>query len=408
MRASVLLPRRAAIRHLLLVFGLLLVGAASPYGVAQEPALDPSAGTAYGDGDPLGADPYGDDYLYGRDWGHAEGRIVAIDPRTRIATVRLANGELIRAELGELWSEDFGVNPYAQLPDFREGENVQLFFSLGPDGLRYNVEDWIRRPALLWLTLLFLVVSVAIGRGKGLRAFISTWASLAIAIFFVVPAILAGYSPVLVSLAGVGGMLVMAIYFVHGVSWSTSAALLGTLLTVIVTMALGVLFTDLAYLTGFGSDEARYIGLSGLEVNIRGLLLAGLLIGALGALTDITIVQASVVRELAHVNPAFGLRDLYGRAMNVGLDHIGSLVNTLVLAYTGAALPLLVLLTISEVGILRALNLEIVAAEVVTTLVGSIGLILAVPVTTLIAAFLFRGDRIPVAPGELEHTHHHH
>jgi uncharacterized membrane protein len=258
------------------------------------------------------------------------------------------------------------------------------------------------------VTLLFLVVSVAIGRGKGLRAFISTGASLAIAIFFVVPAILAGYSPVLVSLAGVGGMLVMAIYFVHGVSWSTSAALLGTLLTVIVTMALGVLFTDLAYLTGFGSDEARYIGLSGLEVNIRGLLLAGLLIGALGALTDITIVQASVVRELAHVNPAFGLRDLYGRAMNVGLDHIGSLVNTLVLAYTGAALPLLVLLTISEVGILRALNLEIVAAEVVTTLVGSIGLILAVPVTTLIAAFLFRGDRIPVAPGELEHTHHHH
>ncbi len=143
-------------------------------------------------------------------------------------------------------------------------------------------------------------------------------------------------------------------------------------------------------------------------VSLKGILLAGLLIGALGALTDITIVQASVVRELAHVNPEFGLQELYTRAMRVGLDHIGSLVNTLVLAYTGAALPLLVILQLDGFSLLRALNLEIVAAEVVHTLVGSIGLVVAVPVTTLIAAFLFRGDRLPVAPGELDHAHHHH
>ncbi len=345
-----------------------------------------------------------DDFSYGQ----VEGRIVAIDPETCLATVRLADGQELQAALGEAWDDDFGVNPYAAIPEFKEGEDVQVYFSTGPDGnLQYNVEDWIRRPALLWLTLLFLVVSVAVGRGKGLRAFISTGASLAIAVLVVIPGILAGYHPVPVSLLGVNSMLVMAIYFVHGVNWSTSAALIGTFLTVVVTMALGLLFTDLAYLTGFGSHEASYISLSAAQVNIKGLLLAGLLIGALGALTDITIVQASVVRELAHVNPGFSLRDLYGRAMNVGLDHVGSLVNTLVLAYTGAALPLLVLLTVSETGLLRALNLESVAAEIVTTLVGSIGLILAVPLTTFIAAAMFRGDRIPVAPGELEHGHHH-
>jgi uncharacterized membrane protein len=347
------------------------------------------------------------DEAYGHDWGHVEGRILNIDPTNRIATVRLADGSTIEAHLGEVWDDAFGINPYASVPEFREGEDVQLFFSRGPEGLQFHVEDWVRRPALLWLTLLFLATAVLIGRSKGLRAFVSTAASLTIAVLFVVPAILAGHNPVLISLLGIGGMLVMAIYFVHGVNWSTSAALLGTLVTVVITMVLGILFSNLAHLTGFGSHEALYIGLSAAEVNIRGLLLAGLLIGALGALTDITIVQASVVRELAHVNPSFSLSDLYRRAMNVGLDHIGSLVNTLVLAYTGAALPLLVLLTVSEVGFLQALNMEVVAAEVVTTLVGSTGLVIAVPLTTLIAALLFRGDRVPIAEGELDHVHSH-
>ena len=137
------------------------------------------------------------------------------------------------------------------------------------------------------------------------------------------------------------------------------------------------------------------------------MLLAGLLIGALGALTDITIVQASVVRELAHVNPAFSVDELYRRGMNVGTDHVGSLVNTLVLAYTGAALPLFVLLNLGEFSLSRALNIELVAAEVVHTLVGSVGLVLAVPLTTIVAALMFRGDKLELKDGELEHAHQH-
>ncbi|MCY4355022.1 MAG: YibE/F family protein [Truepera sp.] len=199
----------------------------------------------------------------------------------------------------------------------------------------------------------------------------------------------------------------LAIYFVHGLNWSTTAALVGTSMAVVITMALGVLFSSLSHLTGFGTEDAIMINAAAGQINLKGLLLAGLLVGALGALTDITIVQASVVRELAHVNPEFSIGELYRRGMNVGLDHVGSLVNTLVLAYTGAALPLLILLTLSDFSLARALNLELVAAEIVHTLVGSIGLILGVPITTYLAALLFRGDQLPMGPGELDYTHPH-
>ena len=171
-------------------------------------------------------------------------------------------------------------------------------------------------------------------------------------------------------------------------------------------MLLGVLFTDLAHLTGLGSEEAMYLSQGAAQVNLRGLLLAGLLIGTLEALTDVTVVQASVVRELAHVNPAFGPAEIYRRGMGVGLNHIASLVDTLVLAYTGAAL--LVLLNVNDLTFARALNLKLIATEVVYTLVVAIGLILAVPVTTLLAAPLFRGDRLPLTHGELDHAHGHH
>lgn len=338
-----------------------------------------------------------------RDVGFVEGRIVALGER---ATVTLRSGETVEAELPTPLPDGAGA-PNFDLPAYRVGEWVELYYAPHPEGgVRYVVSDWVRRPALGWLLALFLVVATAIARGKGFRAVLATGSSLLIAIAFVVPAILAGWNPMVVSLLGVGGMLVLAIYFVHGVSWSTTAALLGTFVAVIVTMVLGVLFTRAAYLTGLGSDEALSIAVVAAQVDLRGLLLAGLLIGALGALTDITIVQASVVRELAHVNPSFSLRELYTRGMNVGVDHVGSLVNTLVLAYTGAALPLLVLLSVNDFTLTRALNFEFVASEVVHTLVGSVGLILAVPLTTFIAALMFRGDKLALRRGELNlHAH---
>jgi uncharacterized membrane protein len=339
--------------------------------------------------------------------GYVEGRIVEIVERSEgpsRALVLLGDGRVIDADLPM-------DDPYSTftLPEFRVGERVEVYYwSAGDGGANYVVSDWVRRPALLALVVLFAVVAFAVARFKGLRAFLSTAASLTIVLTFIVPRILDGWNPVLVSLLGVGGILLMAIYFVHGLNWSTTAALIGTFMAVIVTMVLGIAFTDLANLTGLGNDEAMFIISAAPQVALKGLLLAGLLIGALGALTDITIVQASVVRELAHTDPTLPASELYGRAMNVGRDHIGSLVNTLVLAYTGAGLSLLILLNVNQFGFERALNLELVASEVVHTLVGSIGLILAVPITTGLAAVLFRGDRLPIRSGELAHAHHPH
>lgn len=339
------------------------------------------------------------------DFGYLEGRIERVSDDGRHASVRLADGEVVEAILGVALPNELGGS---SLPTFQEGQRVELYYSPAPNGtVQYVVSDWIRRPVLFGLIALFLVVSTVVAHLKGLRAFTATALSLVIVVGFIVPRILAGWNPVLVSLLGVGGILILAIYFVHGLNWSTTAALIGTYAAICITMLLGIGFSDWAFLTGFGSDDAIMVSVGAGQVNLRGLLLAGLLIGALGALTDITIVQASVVRELAHVNPQFGLWDLYRRGMNVGNDHVGSLVNTLVLAYTGAALPLFLLLHLNAFSLSSALNLELVAGEVVHTLVGSIGLILAVPLTTLIAAAMFRGDKLPVTAQELDTVHHH-
>jgi uncharacterized membrane protein len=335
------------------------------------------------------------------DIGYAEGRILELTETGAI--VRLSDGTEIDADIGAASLDTLD----STLPPFSVGQRVELYYSPSVDGGRqYVVTDWIRRPALIALGLIFLASVVVVARLKGLRAFLATAISLVIVIAFMLPRILADWNPVLVSLLGVGGILLLAIYFVHGLNWSTTAALIGTYAAIIVTILLGLLFSEWAYLTGFGSEEAMMLSFSAEQVDLRGLLLAGLLIGALGALTDITIVQASVVRELALLNPKFSIWELYSRGMNVGYDHVGSLVNTLVLAYTGAALPLFLLLNLNEFNFSRALNLELVATEVVHTLVGSIGLILAVPFTTLIAAFMFRGNRLAVTRQELEKVHH--
>ncbi len=335
------------------------------------------------------------------DIGYAEGRILGLTQQG--ATVKLSDGTTIAADIGAASLDTLGN----ALPPFNIGQRVELYYSPSVDGgKQYVVTDWIRRPALLWLGLLFLASVVTVARIKGLRAFLATATSLVIVIAFMLPRILAGWNPVLVSLLGVGGILLLAIYFVHGFNWSTTAALIGTYAAIVVTILLGLVFSEWAYLTGFGSEEAMMLSFSAQQVNLRGLLLAGLLIGALGALTDITIVQASVVRELAFLNPKFRIWELYQRGMNVGYDHVGSLVNTLVLAYTGAALPLFLLLNLNEFSLSRALNLELVATEVLHTLVGSIGLILAVPFTTFIAAFMFRGNKLAVTRQELGKVNH--
>jgi uncharacterized membrane protein len=178
----------------------------------------------------------------------------------------------------------------------------------------------------------------------------------------------------------------LTLYLAHGVNARTTTAILGTMAALALTGALAIIFVNFGRFTGFGSEEASFLQLSAEQVNLQGLLLGGIIIGTLGVLDDVTITQASAVWELRLANPAYGVRDLYRAGIRIGRDHVASTVNTLVLAYAGASLPLLILFSVSNRGFVDVVNAEVVAAEVVRTLVGSIGLVASVPMTTFLAA----------------------
>ncbi|MFH2231842.1 MAG: YibE/F family protein, partial [Patescibacteria group bacterium] len=206
---------------------------------------------------------------------------------------------------------------------------------------------------------------------------------------FIIPEILDGGNPLLISIIGSLFILVLSIYITEGIKKSSTIAIISVLISLVVTGVISVWFTTLTKLTGFASDEAMYlVGLAGGNVNIKGLLLAGIIIGALGVLDDVVVSQVSLVKELKEANPKLPKRLVYSQAMRVGISHLSSMVNTLFLAYAGAALPLLILFSIKEPPFFsfhQVINNEIIATEIVRSLTGSIGLVLAVPIATLLA-----------------------
>jgi uncharacterized membrane protein len=253
---------------------------------------------------------------------------------------------------------------------------------------RYTFADFERRQPLLILSLMFAVLVVVTGRWQGLRALIGLVASLGIVVFFVVPAILDGGSPEGVALVGSMAVMLVTLGLAHGVGPKTLAASLGTAGALLLTLALASLFTDMAHLTGLSSDEAVFLRAAVGNISIQGLFLAGVVIAALGVLDDLTVSQASTVLALRRANPSLGFRRLYREATVVGRDHITATVNTLVLAYAGASLPVLLIFSLAGTSLGDALNSEAVAEQLMATLVGSIGLIAAVPITTALAALL--------------------
>jgi uncharacterized membrane protein len=203
-----------------------------------------------------------------------------------------------------------------------------------------------------------------------------------------VPAILDGEPPLPVAIVGALAVALVTIPLAHGWGPKSLAAVLGTAGALLLTALLALVFTEAAHLTGFSSEEATFLQVSGADLSLDGLLLAGMVIAALGVLDDVTVSQASTVLALRGAAPELGFRELFGRALRVGRDHVSATVNTLVLAYVGASLPVLLIFSSADIGLGEALNLEVIAKEVVATLVGSIGLIAAVPVTTALAALL--------------------
>jgi uncharacterized membrane protein len=324
----------------------------------------------------------------------------------RVVTVELKEGsaEGTRAELSV-------TDPPDRL-DLDVGDRVRVTENQLPEGAqiggvtveRYSLADFERGRPLLWLFLAFAALVLLTGRWQGLRALVGLGASLALLVVFVVPAILEGSSAPGVALVGSLAIMLVTLVVTHGLGPKTLAATLGTASALLLTLGLGSFFIGAAHLTGLSSDEAVFIRASVGEISITGLLLAGMVIGALGVLDDLTVTQSSTVLALRRANPGLGFRRLFEGAIAVGHDHISATVNTLVLAYAGAALPVLLIFSLGGTAFGDAVGSEVVATEIVATLVGSIGLIAAVPLTTAIATLL----AVRMAPEELPDDHHVH
>lgn len=271
----------------------------------------------------------------------------------------------------------------------------------------YTFKDMERRGPLLLLFAIFVGLVIWLSGLQGVRALLSLVLSFAAIIFLLIPALLKGYSPALVSLGVASLVLSATLFFTHGVKPRVVIAFLGTFGAVAVTCLVSYVWVKWMHFTGLADDTAVYLNLATRgAVDLAGLLLGGIIIGLLGVLDDVSITQASVVQELKGANSALGFRQLYTKALRVGKDHVGSLVNTLALAYAGASLPLMLLYSFSASPLSVIVNQEIIAAEIVRIIVGSIGLILAVPFTTALAAWYFK-DKVVDPDDDCGHGHSH-
>ncbi len=298
-------------------------------------------------------------------------------------------------------------------PDVDVGDKVRVVENAVAPGVEsvrgqeYSLSDFERRRPMLLLALLFAGLVVLFARLRGVLSLVGLGVSLAVVLGFMVPAILDDKSPLAVAVVGSFAVMLTTIALAHGVGAKSLAAMIGTALSLMVTIALAVLFVGLTHLTGLSSEESLFLQTSETGLSLDGLLLAGMVVAALGVLDDVTISQSSTVLALRAANPDQAFRELFGRAMTVGRDHVSATVNTLVLAYVGASLPLLLIFSSSTLSFSDALNLELIAKEVVATLVGSIGLITAVPITTALAALL-AGHMPPEQLVGSEHAGHSH
>jgi uncharacterized membrane protein len=288
-------------------------------------------------------------------------------------------------DAGRTVAQEFAETP--STPRLAAGDAVTVAYDrAAPPEFQYRFVDRDRGNLLLWLAVAFAVAVVALGRLKGLAALIGLAASILVLVWFVLPAVLDGRNPLAVAVVGSAAIAFLALYLAHGFTTMTTVALLGTLGSLAITAFLADLFVGLAQLSGFASEEAVVVQVGAARIDLAGIILGGVVIGALGAIDDMTVTQASAVWELRAANPRMSRRSLARSGLRIGRDHVASTVNTLALAYAGASMPILLLLVLSGQAVTTVVSGEVIATEIVRTLVGSIGLVAAVPLTTWLAA----------------------
>ena len=303
-------------------------------------------------------------------------------------TVRLTDGP----DTGH--TTDLTFVPGATDPRLQVGEHVRL----ARQGSDYEFADIQRQTPMLWLALVFLLVVVVVGRWRGLAAILGLIVAGVALVVFTIPALLAGESPIWVALVSGAAIALVVLPLAHGVSGRTGAALLGTLAGMVVAAGLAAVSISALHFTGTSSDEGATLQLLGSKSTVAGLLLCGAVIGGLGVLNDVTVTQASAVFELAAADPLLNRRRLIRAAMRIGRDHIASTVYSLVLAYAGAALPVLLLFAITGQAVPDVLTSDALGPEIAAGLIGATALVLVVPLTTSVAALLAGGSRPRAVP----------
>jgi len=291
-------------------------------------------------------------------------------------------GNILNVENG------FGDTPVSQ--KYKKGDALVLTGFQSENGeIHLYVSDYIRRGQLLSLFLIFLVLSIVVAGKRGFTSFVGMLITFFIIFSFVLPKISTGSSPILIVLLFSVVVIPITFYLSHGLNTKTTVAIAGTFISLVITVILSALYVNSAKLTGYTTDEASFLQImKGGTINMKGILLAGIIIGFLGVLDDITVSQSAIVFQLKNANRRLNFSDLFKGSMDVGKDHIASMINTLIMVYAGASLPLLLLFTDSSRSFNEVVNYEIIASEIIRMLLGSIGLIIAVPITTLIAAFV--------------------
>jgi uncharacterized membrane protein len=268
------------------------------------------------------------------------------------------------------------------------GDDVVLAVTTDPSSgdAVFDVADKQRGNQMLIMVAICAIAVVAFGRLRGVTALVGLGVSFAVLLLFIIPAILDGASPLPVAIVGSAAIMFAVLYLTHGFSVHTSVAVLGTLASLVVTGLLGALFTATTSLTGFADETSLYVSFLDANVDMRGLLLAGIIIGALGVLDDVTVTQATTVAELARTGTS--RMEVYRSAIRIGRAHVASAVNTIILAYAGAALPLLLLISAGGQDVSDVLTSQLLGQEIVRAVVGTIGLVAAVPITTALGALV--------------------
>ncbi|HSX39061.1 MAG TPA: YibE/F family protein [Candidatus Saccharimonadales bacterium] len=315
--------------------------------------------------------------------------------------IKIINGDLNGKQIQV---ENGGSISITEGQRVNQGDKVVLTSVSTPIGNTFIITDRYRIGPVIFLILLFIAIAVITAGKRGITSIIGLFVGVFIITNFMVPQILAGSNPAIISYIAVLLIAVSSLYLAHGFNRNTSLALISTLITLLVSMVLSGIAVNITHLSGAGTDESFFLSANQtISVNLKGLLLGGIILGVLGVLDDITTAQTSVVSEIKGANPRLNLFELYSKGINVGKEHITSLINTLFLAYAGASLPLFLLLKLNSYQPLWVtFNSEFIIEEVVRTLVGSIALILAVPLSTFIAAYYYENKKVSVHDG-----HHH-